>query len=128
MTIFSQVQDIISEILDIDSAEIAEDSYLIRDLDVESIDLLELSIDFSSAFGVQVNDDLLFMRTLRTVLIQAADEGQEPSSALTEKYPWLTPERIAEIMQTIDHGPVLKVSDIVAYFSHYCAAEPAGQE
>ena len=128
MTIFSQVQDIISEILDIDTAEIAEDSYLIRDLDAESIDLLEFSIDFSSAFGVQVNEDLLFLRTLRAVLVRAKEEGREYSDLLKDTYPWLGSERVADILQTVDDGPVLKISDIVAYFSYHCASEQSGQE
>ncbi|XPV75503.1 MAG: phosphopantetheine-binding protein [Desulfovibrio sp.] len=118
MTIFSQVQDIVSDILDIDPAEISEDSYLIRDLDAESIDLLEFSIDFGSAFGVVVNDDLVFLRTLRTVLVGADEADRERADALKEKYPWLTSERIQEILHTIDDGPVLRISDIVAYFTY----------
>jgi acyl carrier protein len=104
--------------LDVDGDTITAETYLVRDLGVESIDFLEMAVALSSAFGIQVEDDETFLLDLRLYL-EAAEEGsQDKVSFLSEKYPFLTRERIEEILHDLDGGPVLKVKDLIAYVDH----------
>ena len=115
MDIFSGIRTSLVEILDIEAAEITPETYLVRDLGAESIDLLELSVALNSTFKVEINDDDLFLRTLRVCLNEAQESQSNIDSTLGEKFPFLGPDRIGEILAELDGGPVLKVKDLVAY-------------
>jgi acyl carrier protein len=117
MDIFSDIQTSLIEILDIEAAEITPETYLVRDLGAESIDLLELSVALNSTFKVEINDDDLFLRTLRVCLNEAQESQSNTDSTLGEKFPFLGRGRIGEILADLDGGPVLKVKDLMAYIS-----------
>ena len=114
-TIFDKIQGTLADILDVEEDEITSETYLIRDLDVESIDLLELAVTLSSEFHIDVNDDEVFLKTLRVYLNNPPEGVSDLRSYLMEKYPYLTSERVDEILTDQTGGPVLKVKDIVNY-------------
>lgn len=119
MDILEEIKNMLTEILDIEGREITPETYLIRELGAESIDLLELSVAINSTFHIEVNDDELFLRTLRLHLRTAEGEGRDAAGYLVEKYPALTTSRIGEILADMGKGPVLRVKDIVSYIDRY---------
>ena len=112
MTVFEKIQGILADILDVDPEDIKSETYVIRDLDVESIDLLELAVSLSADFHIDVADDEAFLKDLR---LHLGGSGNDAKGTLLEKYPYLTPERVAEILLDEAKGPVLKVKDLVDY-------------
>ncbi|PLV56782.1 acyl carrier protein [Thermotoga sp. SG1] len=54
--ILSKVKSIISEKLGVDEAQVTEEAKLIDDLGADSLDLVDLVMDFESEFGVKVDD------------------------------------------------------------------------
>lgn len=114
MNTFEKVQKTLADILDIEKDEITMESYLIRDLEAESIDLLELAVSLNSEFQVEINDDEIFLKTLR-IYLNDPGERKDKQAYLMEKYPYLTMERIGEIMDDVANGPALKVKDLISY-------------
>jgi len=113
MDINQAITQILCDTLDITPEEIHPESYLIRELNAESIDLLELAVNINNALGITVNEDDLFLRKLRLFL--ESNPKIEPNRLLQEKYPFLSIDRIQEILADIDQGPVLKVKDLIHY-------------
>ncbi|BDV01303.1 acyl carrier protein [Thermodesulfomicrobium sp. WS] len=109
---------IIADIMDQDPHTITPATYLVRDLGAQSIDLLEIGVAMQQRLGIPVQDDTLFLRDLRLVLLRAADEKTAPEAALAQRYPHLSPARISAILADLDAGPVLQVADLVAYAVH----------
>jgi len=112
-----EIRTSLGEILDIEAGEITPETYVVRDLGAESIDLLELSVALNSRFRVEVNEDEVFLRTLRVFLNEAKENEQDPLDYLQRKYPFLGEGRVGELLVDIDGGPVLKVKDLIAYVS-----------
>jgi len=112
-----EIRTSLGEILDIAAGEITPETYVVRDLGAESIDLLELSVALNSRFRVEVNEDEVFLRTLRVFLNEAKENEQDPLDYLQRKYPFLGEGRVGELLVDIDGGPVLKVKDLIAYVS-----------
>jgi acyl carrier protein len=110
-----QISRILTELLDIEESRINPEAYLIRDLGAESIDLLELAVAINAQCGVKVTDDDIFLKQLRLYMRQAKESATEPAAFLAGKYPFLTPERAAEIVGDLQNGPVLKVKDLTRY-------------
>jgi len=119
MDILEEITKILADILDIEGREITPETYLIRELVAESIDLLELSVAINARFQIEVNDDELFLRTMRLHLRTAAEEGKDAVGYLAEKYPALTVARVAEILADMGGGPVLRVKDIISYIARH---------
>lgn len=115
MDIFKKIEDILTELLDIESEEITPETYVIRDLNAESIDLLELAVGLNSSFNIDINDDEIFLRNLRLYLTEAKEIGKDALEYLSKKFPFLTRDRTEEIMADLKDGPVLKVKDLVSY-------------
>jgi len=112
-----EIKTSLGEILDVEAGEITPETYVVRDLGAESIDLLELSVALNSRFRVEVNEDEVFLRTLRVFLDEAKENEQDPLDYLQRKYPFLGEGRVGELLVDIDGGPVLKVKDLIAYVS-----------
>ncbi len=112
-----EIRTSLGEILDVEALEITPETYVVRDLGAESIDLLELSVALNSRFRVEVNEDEVFLRTLRVYLNEAKENEQDPLDYLQRKYPFLGEGRVGELLVDIDGGPVLKVKDLIAYVS-----------
>jgi len=119
MDILHTIKSYLSEILDLDREIITEETYLIRDLGVESIDFLELAVALSGAFQIEVDDEEIFLLDLRLHL-ETAGVTTDKTALLAEKYPFLDADRIAEILKDLDQGPVLKVKDLVSYVTYQC--------
>jgi len=117
MDIENLMIEILCDILDADASEITKESYLIRDLDAESIDLLELAVNINQQFSIDVIEDDLFLRQLRLFIDEANERNIDLSTYLKTKYPFLENDRIAEIIADVNLGPVLKVKDLIHYVS-----------
>jgi len=121
MNKFSKIQEILKDILDIEPEDVAEDTYIIRDLGAESIDLLELAVSLDTAFKSDLTSDIvdddLFLRFMREYIMEADGAGKNRADYIREKYPFLKTARIEEILSDLDDGPVLKVSDIIDYIA-----------
>lgn len=115
MNPFPTICSILAEILDLDPADITPDTYVIRSLKAESIDLLEIGVAMQHQLGIAVDDDSLFLKNVRIVLARAERSGTEPLSALRAEFPHLSEDRLAEILTDLSAGPVLQVRDLVSY-------------
>ncbi len=115
MNVYKEVQGALVEILDLGKGEISPETYIIRQLDAESIDLMELAVELNSRCKVEVNDEDIFLRSLRVHLNQAKEEQKAPLGHLMEKFPFLGKKRIADILSDLEDGPVLMVKDVVSY-------------
>jgi acyl carrier protein len=115
MNPFSTIRSILAEILDLDPTRITPETYVIRTLKAESIDLLEIGVAMQHRLGISVDDDLLFLKNVRTVLIRAEHDGKAPLEALKSQYPYLPEQRLREILDDLPAGPALRVEDLVAY-------------
>jgi acyl carrier protein len=117
MDVFHRIKNVIMEILDVEEDRITPETYLIRELEAESIDLLELAVSLNTIFKKEIIDDDIFLRKLRSYIEEAAERGQDKSLYLTEKYPFLGGVRIREVLEELGGGPVLKVKDLVSYIN-----------
>ena len=115
MSPFPIIRSILAEILDLDPAEITTETYVVRTLKAESIDLLEIGVAMQHQLGIAVDDDSLFLKNVRIVLARAERSGTEPLSALRAEFPHLSEDRLAEILTDLSAGPVLQVRDLVSY-------------
>lgn len=115
MDIFGEIQESLVEILDIEAEEITPETYIVRDLNAESIDLLELSVALNARFKVAINEDEIFLRNLRVCL--NGSNGKDTASRVLAEFPFLGKERVVEILDDLDGGPVLKVKDLANYIS-----------
>ncbi len=109
------ITTILAEILDLNPADITADTYVIRDLEAESIDLLEIGVAIQHRLGIEVDDDTLFLKDLRILLARAEQNQAAPLDLLTETYPHLDAARLRQILDDAQAGPVLRVCDLVAY-------------
>ncbi len=55
--VFEKVRAIIAELLDIEEAEIKPESRFREDLEADSLDLVELIMEFEEAFGSEISDE-----------------------------------------------------------------------
>lgn len=117
MELFKKVQDALVEILDVEEKEVKEETYVVRDLDAESIDFLEIAVVLGSACSIQVKDEEVFLRRMRPFLIEAKEKGQAAKDCMLEKYPFLNEARVEEMLNDLEGGPVLKVKDLISYLS-----------
>ncbi len=125
MTIFNDVRAILVDLLDVEPAEIGAGTYLVRDLGIESIDFLELAVALNSRFKVRIEDNDIFLFGLRAQLAKAGPNPAPTPEALQAKFPFLSQQRLMEILQDLDYGPVVKVADLVAYIQWRKAMEAA---
>jgi acyl carrier protein len=117
MDILAEIKKILAEILDIEDRNITPETYMIRDLAAESIDLLELAVSLNSTFNAEIVDDEIYLRTFRLHMMDAEQRGDDTVRYLSEKFPFLNESRVTEIMKDLQAGPTLKVKDLVSYIS-----------
>lgn len=115
MDILEEITEILTEILDIENHNITPETYLIRELGAESIDLLELAVAINSRFNIDVNDDEIFLRKLRQYITKAGQQNKDILQYLAEKIPFLMRKRLEDIITDLEGGPTLKVKDLIAY-------------
>jgi acyl carrier protein len=122
---FDEVREILMALLDIEAEAIALQSYLVRDLGVESIDFLELAVALNKRFKIAVHDDTVFLRNLRLHLAQAKAQGRAPLDHLIEQYPFLSAARLEAILSDLESGPVIQVQDLLGYVQWQMSASKA---
>jgi len=115
LAVFEEISSILTELLDIDPEEIGSQSYMVRDLGVESIDFLELAVALNGRYRVDVHDDTVFLRNLRLHLSEASEGNLDSKVHLKAVYPHLADDRIDAILRDLDDGPVLQVRDLESY-------------
>jgi len=115
MDILNEIKAILVETLDLEDREITGESRLRKDLAVESIDMLELALSFSSRFGIEVDEDDIFLQRIPLLIEEAEQESREVSSFLSARIPFLSGERIGEILAEGEADP--RVQDLVDYVS-----------
>ncbi|MBW2737904.1 MAG: acyl carrier protein [Deltaproteobacteria bacterium] len=115
MDILEEIKKILVEILDIENDIITPETYLIRKLGAESIDLLELAVAINSRFNIDVNDDEIFLRKLRQYITEAEQQNKNILQYLAKNLPFLSRKRLEEIIADLEGGPTLKVKDLIAY-------------
>jgi acyl carrier protein len=54
---FDKVKDIIAEQLQVDKAAIAENTSLMKDLEADSLDAVEIIMGIENEFGIEIPDD-----------------------------------------------------------------------
>ncbi len=112
---FEEIRDILVELLDVAAEEVTPESYLVRDLGMESIDFLELAVALNRRFRVPVHDDTVFLRNLRLHMIQAREAGQTAMEGLRAHYGFLSSKRLEAIPADLEGGPVIQVQDLMSY-------------
>ena len=115
MDTLTELKKILSELLDIEDHEITQETYLVRELGAESIDMMELAVLMDSTFNINVDDNEVFLTRLRPYILEAEKQGKEVPRFLKEKLPFLTEERIKELLKDIEFGPAIKIKDLVSY-------------
>ena len=118
--IFNQLKEIICDLLDVENDEVTTDTFIIRELEAESIDLMELAIEIKKDFfkrqdSNSMSSDVIFLKNLRVDIIKFKSEDLEIKVELKKKYSHLSYERIEEILLELNKGPILKVSDVRDY-------------
>jgi acyl carrier protein len=105
MDIFTEIKEILLEILDLEGQAVTTESLLMQELGVESIDLLELAAALNARFKIEVREEDIFLADIR---------GRSQ-----ESYPFLTRQRFSEIAAEHKDGtagsPALRVKDLVSY-------------
>ena len=105
MDIFTEIKEILMEILDLEGQAVTPESFLMQELGAESIDLLELAAALNARFKIEVREEDIFLQGF--------------SARPGESYPFLTEQRLREI--AAEHkddqagGPAVKVKDLVSY-------------
>ena len=118
MDTLSEIKKILMELLDLEGGEITPETYLIKELGAESIDLLELAVAINSRFKIAVKDEEIFLTRFRLYMTEASQQGKDLGSYLASKYPFLAEDRIIEIIAHISEGPQLKIKDLISYITH----------
>ncbi len=71
-TMLEQVQDLMSRLFDLDRAALGPDQRLLEDLDLTSLDALDLAIELQNVTGAKVGDEALArIRTVGDVVAAA---------------------------------------------------------
>jgi len=117
MDAFAEIKKILVDLLDLEGGEITPETYLIKELGAESIDLLELAVSINSRFKITVRDEEIFLTRFRLYITEATQQGKDIGFYLARRYPFLTEDRIAEIITHISEGPQLKIKDLISYIS-----------
>ena len=102
MEILDGVKEILADILDIEKQEITAETYIVRELGAESIDLLELAISLNVRFKVEVNDGEIFLARLREYITEAEEQKKDivnlPCRYQHYLYPqWFCPNKLYKL-------------------------------
>jgi acyl carrier protein len=117
MDTFTEIKKILAELLDLEGGEITPETFLIKELGAESIDLLELAVAINSRFKIAVRDEDIFLTRFRLHINEATQQRKKIVSFLAVKYPHLTEDRITQIIAHIGEGPQLKIKDLISYIA-----------
>lgn len=113
----SRIKNILINVLDVETDEIDLDTDLIRDLGVESIDLLEIALSIEREFGIKVDENKMFLKSLRFHIDEANEKNINKLEYLSEKFPFLSRNRIEELIKESENHviPSIKIKDLLSY-------------
>lgn len=113
----NRIKSILADVLDIEAEEIGIETDLIREIGAESIDLLEIALSLEREFGIRVDENRLFLKSFRLCVDEAKQKNVNKIDYLKKKYPFLTEERINELIGDIEYSimPSIKVKDLISY-------------
>jgi len=113
----SKIKDILINVLDVEMDEIDLDTDLIRDLGVESIDLLEIALSIEREFGIKVDENKMFLKSLRFYIDEANEKNINKLEYLRKKFPFLGKDRIEELIEESKNHiiPSVKIKDLLSY-------------
>ena len=57
MSTFDKVKEVVIDKLGVDEAAITEDAHFVNDLGADSLDTVELIMEFEEEFGIEIPDD-----------------------------------------------------------------------
>ena len=109
-----KVCGIVADIFECDPRALSGETRLMTDLPCESIDLLEIGARLGQTFHILIDDDVVFLRSLRYHVAH----GGEPEAVIRREYPYLSPERVKALalgLSNPDAVPQLRLDDIAAY-------------
>lgn len=113
-------REAIADIMNVEPASIEPSTRLVMDLGCESIDFMEMAVKLSRAMGKELDDEAMFLRSLRLMLEK--NRGRPAVEVMGEACPWLSRERAAEIAAILEkdptHPPLVTVGDMTAYLEH----------
>ncbi len=112
-----RIKSKISDILGIKKEELTTETDLIRELDAESIDMLEIAISLEKEFGIKIDENSLFLKAFRYYLEEAHEKNTEEVSYLKQKFPFLDEKRIRELIDEAKSNivPSIKIKDLICY-------------
>ncbi len=118
------VCSVVEEIFEKERGSLSGRTLLMQDLPCESIDLLEIAARISQAAGREVNDEALFLKSLRSRL--AEEPVSEAESLLAREFPWLSRERCCEILEEVRTPlPFLRLQDMADYLAFLQNRKPS---
>lgn len=115
----AQVCRTVADLFERDAGSLSARTRLMEDLPCESIDLLEISVRLGAALKLPMDDDALFLQSLR----YHAARGPE---ALAAAYPHLDAERRAELLcwaASGDSPSPLTLGDLASCLVHAAAQQ-----
>ena len=115
--VFKKLVPLIREVTGVRVDEVTMDSYLMRDLGAESIDLLDLSFLIEDTFGITLEADECESRTQQSL----SDADYEKDGYLTveglaelkKALPEVDPDLLSEGLRTIEVPGILNVAVLV---------------
>jgi len=114
-----RIKYILAKILDVDKDELSPETDLLKDLAVESIDLLEIAISLEKEFKIKVDENALFLKSFRYHLEEAEKRFSEKERLeyLKGIFPFLSKERLKELSSELRDNifPSVKIKDLVSY-------------
>ena len=115
------ISDIVADIFEVAQSSLHHGTRLFEDLPCESIDLLEIGAGINRMCRVPVDDEAIFLRSLRVHILEAERTGCSPAEHLARIYPHLSASRIGDMLESVRNAPitpVLTIGDMVAYVEH----------
>ncbi len=80
--IFQQVRDVLVELFELDPARIVADARLYQELDIDSLDAIDLIIELKRITGRKVQpEQFRHVRTVQDVVAAVRDLMQDPTTA-----------------------------------------------
>ncbi len=111
------VRRIVADIFEIDADGLSASTRLLQDLPCESIDLLEIAARVSQAVRHDIEDDSLFLRSIRPLVAESGDA--DPEAVIRAACPWLDAARVRAIAGLLDDpAPFVTLGDMAAYLDH----------
>ncbi len=115
-----KVLKILADILDIKENGIDLDTDLVRNLNVESIDFLEIALSLEREFHIKVDENKIFLKSFRYYMDKAREKNKDyilQVAYIKNFYPFLSESRILELIHDFRTQimPSIKIKDIISY-------------